>query len=95
MNNFSKVLKAVIMSIASLGIGFAAISLPFRLFDTLSAEGMRYLFIGELTLYFVIGMIFLAAKEKRQQKKTKEAARRFQRQIKLEQAQREYYDFAA
>ncbi len=90
-----EVLKILVLSIAALGIGFAAIALPFRLFDSLSATQMRYLFIGEMALYFSVGMVFLFAKGKRAERKAKEEARRFQKRIKFEQAKREYYDLVA
>jgi len=93
--NLIKVLKTVLTSAAALIIGFAAIAFPFRLFDNLSAEAMRYLFIGEMALYFTVGMVFLFIKGKRQEEKEKEKARRETKRIKFEQAQKDYYDFAA
>ena len=89
------VLKTLLTSAAALIAGFMAIAFPFRLFDNLSAEGMRYLFIGEMALYFTLGMIFLFIKGKREEEKEKENARRKTRRIKFEQAQKDYYDFAA
>ena len=90
-----KWLKLAVLTLATLGIGFAAIAFPFKLFDSLTASQMRYLFLGEMTLYFVLGMGFLFIKGKKEERKAREAARRFQKRIKFEQAQREYYDFAA
>lgn len=90
-----EIIKMFVLTVASLGVGFVAIAFPFRLFDNLTAVQMRYLFFGEMTLYFTLGMIFLYAKGKKDDRKAKEEARRFQKRIKFEQAKREYYDLAA
>ena len=93
--NIIKAIKTLLLSLVSLSVGFAAIAFPFQLFSNLSAEGMRYLFIGELTLYFIIGIAFLLIKGARDERAAKEEARKYQRRIKFEQAKRDYYDFAA
>ena len=87
--------KTIIMSLGALVAGYAAISLPFKLFTRLSADGMRYLFIGELVLYFLISIAFIVAKEKSRQRKIKEAQKRVQRREKFQKAQEEYYSLAA
>lgn len=90
-----KIIRMLLLTVAALGIGFAAIAFPFHLFDNLTASQMRYLFLGEITLYFTVGMVFLFIRGKRDEQKAKEEARNFQKRIKFEQAKREYYDFAA
>lgn len=95
MKKIREIVKALVMSIAALTAGFAAISLPFKLFDELSADAMRYLFIGELCVYFVIAMLYIVKRERVKAKKAKEAEKRIARREKFQRAQEEYYSLAA
>lgn len=80
--NIKKGACALVISLASLLVGFALISLPFHLFDTLSNTQMRIIFAAELAIYLGIFCIFFLAKEKKQQKAKAEKERRRRRKIK-------------
>lgn len=95
MKNSKKIIKALIMSLITLCVGFLALSLPFKLFNDLSRRDMQIMFVLELAIYFICGIVFLSFKGKKETERVKEEQRRFQRRLKFEQAQREYYDLAA
>ena len=95
MKNITKVLKAIIISILSLTVGYLAISIPFRLFNTLDSDAMRMLFIGELIIYITVLLIFLVSRDKVRIKKEKEEQRKFQREEKIKQLRTEWIDLAA
>ncbi|MBE6741997.1 MAG: hypothetical protein E7570_06790 [Ruminococcaceae bacterium] len=95
MKRKNTIIKSMLLSIASLITGFVAIALPFNLFKTLSDEAMQIVFISEIIIYFVIGMIFLAVCEKRKQEKIKNAKRHEERKCKIERVRREWIDIAA
>ncbi len=90
-NKIKSVIKGILISVISLGVGFFAISLPFQLF-TLSEQMMQIVFIGELIIYSVIGGAFLVANESnkakkvhKQQQKVVRQERRIQQLKALEQ----------
>lgn len=89
------ILKGISLSIGSLIAGFVALALPFRIFDFLSADGVRMLFVAELTVYFVVGMVFLAIKDKNDQKKKKQRQQHYERQQKINRVIDEWYNIAA
>lgn len=74
------VIKGILISVISLGVGFFAISLPFQLFN-MSQQMMHVVFIGELVIYCVMGCIFLIAGEN---KKATKANKQKQRVIREE-----------
>ena len=91
----NKIIKSIILSIASLAVGFIAISLPFNLFGTLTKDAMHLVFICEIIIYFSLAMIFLVAAEKKKQREIKNAKRHEMRSRKIEQVRREWIDIAA
>ena len=95
MKKTKTIIKGILMSIATLITGFLALALPFRLFTSLSPRDMQVLFLAELVTYFITGMVFLIAKDKKLREKEKNEERRIARREKFEQAQKEYYDLAA
>ena len=95
MKKTNRLIKGLMLALSTLSAGFVAIALPFRLFSTLGGNQVRWFFVLELALYFVITMVFIVAREKAKERKRKEAERRFQRRIKFETARKEYYDLAA
>ncbi len=95
MKKTKKVLKGILMSALTIAAGFLALALPFKMFTGLSSRDMQILFIAELVVYFVLGMIYLIFKDRNEAEKVKNEERRTARREKFEQAQREYYDLAA
>lgn len=92
MKNF---VKGLVISALSLAVGYAAISLPFRLFDTLTGSMMQKVFIGELIIYLAIGMIFLVYQQKKKEQQAKYRQRHIARREKIARVQTEWYDLAA
>ena len=89
------ILKSAALSIASLTVGFIAISFPFRLFDTLTGDAMHIIFISEILIYSLIGALFLVVKEKKKQEEIKNEKRHELRRKKIEQVKRDWIDIAA
>ncbi len=69
MKNF---LNYILISISTIVVGFATISLPFRLFEDLSRSEMRIILFLELVLYLTIFAIYFIAKENKKERKIKE-----------------------
>ena len=95
MKRKNNILKSMLLTLASLTIGFAAIAFPFNLFKTLTSDAMHVIFISEIVIYFVLGLIFLALSDKRKQEKIKSERRHEERRQKIERVQREWIDIAA
>ena len=95
MKRKNNILKSMLLTLASLTIGFAAIAFPFNLFKTLTSDAMHVIFISEIVIYFVLGLIFLALADKRKQEKIKRERRHEERRQKIERVQREWIDIAA
>ena len=95
MKKAKTVIKGILMSTVTLGVGFLALALPFRMFTGLSAEEMHILFVAELAVYFVTGIVYLIFQDRKQKEKEKNEERRIARRAKFQQAQKEYYDLAA
>lgn len=95
MKKTKAIIKGILMSVITIGVGFIALALPFRIFTSLPQEAMHVLFITELTIYVVTGMTFLFIKGKNEKEKERNEERRRARRAKFEQAQKEYYDLAA
>lgn len=91
----SNIIKGFALSAFALGFGFLAIALPFRMFNILSGDGMRIMFIVELIVYMIVGMIFLAIQDKKNQQKAKANKRHEQRQIKVQDCIDNWYNIAA
>ena len=90
-----KLVKAIVLSIAALGVGYMAISLPFHLFTTLSDGLMEVVFMAELIIYAIVGALFLIVSERKKKEKIKTAERHTARREKIARVQREWYDLAA
>lgn len=82
-HNIKKGLCALLISLAGLLVGFALISLPFHLFDTLTDTQMKIVFSTELAVYLTIGCSFFLHKEKRAEKEKREKQKRAQRKNRL------------
>lgn len=87
--------KGLFLSMMSLGVGFLAIAIPFRIFDNLSGSGIKILFAVELMLYIGTALIFLAVQDRKNQQKKKEAQRHEKRQLKIKDVQENWYNIAA
>lgn len=90
-----KFIKGLLFTLSSLAAGFIAISLPFKLFEELSTDGMHLLFISEIIIYFVTGMVFLLIAEHKKQCKAKSKERHIERNRKIKQVQEEWMNIAA
>ena len=93
--NTKNLLKGIILTIVSLAGGFFALSVPFRIFSTLSGDGVRILFVTEIVVYFAVGMIFLVVKDNKEQKKRKQKQQQLARQEKIDRVRDEWYNIAA
>ncbi len=94
MKRKNSLLRSILLTLASLTIGFIAIAFPFNLFKTLNGDAIHLVFIFEIILYFIISMIFLAVSDKRKQEKIKNERRHEERKLKIERVQREWIDIA-
>ena len=91
----NNILKSIALSIASLAVGFFAISFPFNLFGTLTKDAMHLVFISEIIIYFGLAMIAIVVAEKKKQQRVKNEQRHEERCRKIEQVKREWIDIAA
>lgn len=66
--------KHFVLFVITAAAGFAAISLPFRLFESLSQFEMRLVLAGEIAVLAVILSAVFLSKEARAQKKLRNAA---------------------
>lgn len=94
MKNFKTFLKGLVLSLISLTAGFIAISLPFHIFD-MSDSTMNIVFVAELAIYIVIGLIFLIIKDKKEQEKIKMIKRHEKRNEKIKKVHEEWINLAA
>ena len=91
----NNILKSILLSVASLAVGFLAISFPFNLFGTLTKDAMHLVFISEIVIYFGLAMIAIVVAEKKKQQRVKNEQRHEERCRKIEQVKREWIDIAA
>lgn len=93
--NRKNILKGIALSISALVIGFLAMAIPFQLFYRLSGLEMNILFTIELAVYFVLGIVFLLAKDKKNQRRerARELEKRHCERVKKHSESR--LDFAA
>lgn len=91
-NNFT---KGLALTVSALVAGFFAIAVPFRIFDTLSASGVRILFAVEIILYVSTALIFLAIQDKKNKQRAKEKARLEKRELKVREVVDNWYNIAA
>ncbi len=78
--------KSILVSLSTLVVGFIAISLPFNLFNTLTAKEMRIIFLCEVIVYSIMFALFFLVKEKKEEKrkqKLKEKITKEKRRIQL------------
>lgn len=93
--------KNILLFVVTAAAGFAAMSLPFRLFEELSQSEMRLVLAGEVAVLAIIFSAVFLRKEAREQKKKRKAAskdmrwKEMLRQISDTGTCNEGYDFAA
>lgn len=87
--------KGLVLSVSALTVGFFAVAVPFRIFDTLSTEGVRILFAVEIALYFVLGLIFLGIQDRKNKQKAKAEERLAKRELKVREVVDNWYNIAA
>lgn len=88
-------IKGLLLAITSLGAGFFAIAVPFRIFDNLNETGVRVLFGVEMCVYIIVSLIFLAIQDKKNRQKKREAKRHEERQLKVKDVVDNWYNIAA
>ncbi len=93
--NIRKIIKGLSLSIISLIAGLIAIGLPFKLFTNLSDDALKTFFVIEMTVYIVVGTIFLIIADNQNKKKSKEKQRLIKRQEKINSVAKNQYDWAA
>lgn len=91
-NNF---FKGIIISVITLIMGYLAVALPLNLFNILSKDGQRIFFIAEISIYLIIGTVFLIAKDKKEQQIKKQNKRHKERKEKIKEVQENWYNIAA
>lgn len=95
MKRFLNAIKGIAISAVIISAGFSAMVIPFNLFDQLSSRAMSAIFFGEITVYIIMGFIFLICKDKAQKKKYKEQIRYERRQKQQEEVQTHWLNIAA
>lgn len=95
MKNYKKIIKGLILSLSAMAVAFFAIAVPFKLIGESGLIELRTLFLTEIAVFFLSGMLYLTAKEKAKRKKRQEKEKRLQRREKFIKAQEEYYSLAA
>lgn len=90
-----ELLKGIIISIAAIGVGYFAISVPFNIFDSFSKSGQRLFFITEIVIYLIVSFTYLIIKDKKQQQMKKEKARHQKRLEKIQDVQENWINIAA
>lgn len=93
--NKKDLLKGIVISIITLGAGYAAMIIPFNLFLTVSKDGQRIFFIIELCVYLTVGTIFLLIQDKKEKQIQKEKARHKEREKKINDVKENWYNIAA
>lgn len=93
--NKKDLLKGIVISIITLGAGYAAMIIPFNLFLTVSKDGQRIFFLIELCVYLTVGTIFLLIQDKKEKQIQKEKARHKEREKKIEDVKENWYNIAA
>lgn len=89
------IFKGILISIASLIVGFFAIAFPFNFFENLSSNQMTVLFATEIIVYTGVGMIFLVAKQIEEDKKEKAIQKQRKQRIEIKQFQDDWFDLVA
>lgn len=93
--NKKDLLKGIVISIITLGAGYAAMIIPFNLFLTVSKDGQRIFFLIELCVYLTVGTIFLLIQDKKEKQIQKEKARHKEREKKIKDVKENWYNIAA
>lgn len=89
------IVKGLLISISAVSVGYFAIGLPLNLFNVLSKDGQRIFFILELSIYLIIGAVFLVVQDKKEQQIKREKERHERRKEKIKSVQSDWYDLAA
>lgn len=89
------IVKGLLISISAVSVGYFAIGLPLNLFNVLSKDGQRIFFILELSVYLIIGAVFLVVQDKKEQQIKREKERHERRKEKIKAVQSDWYDLAA
>lgn len=77
-------IASALLSLSALAVGYALLSLPFRLMDWLNPTQMKLVFAAEFVLYAVILGAVIARREKKAAAKKAAYARRQRRRAGLE-----------
>lgn len=93
--NKNNILKGIMLTLSALIVGFIAISLPFKLFDELTSSQMTILFATEIIVYFLLGAIYLIAKDIKAQKVERKQIRAERKKAEIKQFQTEWLDLIA
>lgn len=93
--NTKRIIKGIMLTLVSMAGGFLALAVPFRIFDSLSRQGVQALFIAEIIIYFLTAMIFLCIKDKQKKKRAKRQQYYLKRKEKVEKMQEEWLNIAA
>ncbi len=75
---------SALLSLTALAVGYALLSLPFRLMDWLNPTQMKLVFAAEFVVYTIILGIVIARREKKAAAKKAAYARRQRRRAGLE-----------
>lgn len=89
------IIKGLIISVSAISVGYFAIAMPLNLFNLLSRDGQRIFFIIEISVYLIIGAIFLVIQDKKEQQVRKQKIRHEERKAKIRAVQSDWYDLVA
>lgn len=93
--NIKNIIQGLSLTIISLAAGFVAVGLPFKLFSNLSGEGLKLFFLIEMTVYVILGGIFLVLLDRKKRRQIKEKQRLIERQKKIDDVIENWYNIAA
>lgn len=80
-----RLITSVLLSLTALAVGYALLSLPFRLMDWLDPTQMKLVFAAEFVLYITVLGLVIARREKKLAAKKAAYARRQRRRARLAQ----------
>lgn len=91
----NNVIKAIIISLSTIITGYIAVALPLNLFNFLSKEGQRLFFIIEISIYLILGSIFIVIKDRKEMQMQKQRIRQEKRKEKTRNVHENWHNIAA
>lgn len=67
-----KIFNYILIAISTITVGFATMTLPFRIFNDLSRTEMRIILFAEMVLSLTVFALYFIIKENKEERKLKE-----------------------